>query len=81
MYRRLTDVQRRMLQRFAHDSIENVNPKEPGWARWGIRPQDYETTDDIEKLEDLGLIRIRHEYMDNWIKVTEAGWAELFGGR
>jgi hypothetical protein len=72
----LTDIQRRMLQRFAYESAEATG-KRYGWARWGFRPQDHESPDDITQMESAGLIEIREDFMDNWIKLTDAGWAAL----
>lgn len=83
----VTRAERDALQAFYQRAAEGRDRRfkaREGEALWHTPgPSDTSgrqwTPPDIESLEDKGLITIRREWKDNFVRVTEAGYAVLAG--
>lgn len=79
----MTNSERRALQAHARRALEDFDSQrgarkgEAIWHTPGSRVTEGWTPDDLNALEARGLIEVREEWKDNFVTVTEAGFAAL----
>lgn len=75
----LTTTERRAMQSHARRSLEAVDGgrgAREGESIWHLAPPKW-SADTLARLEERGLIEIRREWKNNFVRITESGFDAL----